>query len=311
MKSLCVIFLTAVTAPFFGCSAPAANTNTSSVNANTLQVPAGPSSIEILKALETKAFEAYRNKDAKYFEGFLTERFAESANGRRLDKAATMKLIAEHKCKFKSFAFSDEQLTNVGASTAIITMKVAADGTCDGRPMPSPSISATLYVRSGADWKGAWHGRVAVVDPAAPPTANANDRKLPEPTAATVPNDGPTAALAAIERSVWEGWMNRDGAKLDALAARELAFVNIFGGYFKNRTDTLKNWTENPCEIKSVDVAEPTSVSVTEDTAILMHKGTANGTCFGQKVDPILGTSIYVKDGSAWKLAFTMNMPEM
>ena len=102
--------------------------------------------------------------------------------------------------------------------------------------------------------------------------------------------------------------MNRDGKKLDSLTARELAFVNIFGGYFKNREDTLKNWTENPCEIKSVDVADATSVQVTNDTSILMHTGTANGTCFGQDVGPVLGTSIYLKDGSAWKVAFTMNM---
>ena len=121
--------------------------------------------------------------------------------------------------------------------------------------------------------------------------------------------DSETRALAAIERSVWEGWMNRDAKLLDSLTARELAFVNIFGGYFTNREDTLKNWSENPCEIKSVDVADASSVSVTDDTSILMHKGTANGTCFGQPVAPILGTSIYVKEGSAWKLAFTMNMP--
>ena len=309
MKSLCVIILTAIAAPLFGCSAPAASTNNSSVNANTSQAQAGASAVETLKALETRAFEAYKNKDASYFEVFLPETFVESANGLRLDKAATIRSIAEHKCDITSFAFSDEQLTNVGAATAILTMKVATDGSCKGQKMPTSFISASLYVRSGADWKGAWHGEVAVVDPAAPPPAKSDEKDArPRPIIRTMP-DSVTRELAAIERSVWEGWMNRDAAKLDSLTARELAFVNIFGGYFKHRSDTLKNWTENPCEIKSVDVTDATSVSVTDDTAILMHKGTANGTCFGQKVDPILGTSIYVRDGSAWKLAFTMNIP--
>jgi hypothetical protein len=89
--------------------------------------------------------------------------------------------------------------------------------------------------------------------------------------------------------------MNRDGKNLDSLTARELAVANIFGGYFKNREDTLKNWTENACEIKSVDVADAGSASVTADTSILIHKGTANGTCFGQPVGPVLGTSILRK----------------
>jgi hypothetical protein len=188
-------------------------------------------------------------------------------------------------------------------------MKVTTDGTCEGQKITSPFISASLYVGNGTEWKGAWHGEVAVVDPEAPPPAKAADKDSEPKATNSSTADGETAALAAIEKAVWEGWMNRDGKLLDSLTARELAFVNIFGGYFKNREDTLKNWTENPCEIKSVDVADATSVPVTNDTSILIHKGTANGTCFGQKVDPILGTSIYVKEASAWKLAFTMNMP--
>ncbi len=323
MKSLCVIlFLTTLAAAaFFGCGAPETNTNTASANANAASDPAGPPTVEALKALETTAFDAYKNKDADYFENFLTDKFVGSANGRRLDKRAMMKMISEHECHLKSFSLSDEKLTNVGAATAIITMKVTADGICEGRKIPAAFISASLYVRNGTEWKGAWHGEVPIVDTKASPPAKADDKKLPTPPAKTGDKDAEpqatnsstadseTRELAAIERSVWEGWMNRDGKKLDSLTARELAFVNIFGGYFTTRADTLKNWSENPCEIKSVDVADAGSVSVTADTSILIHRGTANGTCFGQEVGPILGTSIYVKDGSEWKLAFTMNMP--
>ena len=44
---------------------------------------------------------------------------------------------------------------------------------------------------------------------------------------------------------------------------------------------------------------------------LLTHTGTANGTCFGAKIGPISGNSLYVKTGKGWKLAFTMNMPAM
>ncbi len=301
MKSLCVIFLAAFAAStFLGCNAPTANTNST-------QAIAGPPTVETLKALEATAFDAYKKKTGNYFEGFLTDKFVGSANGRRLDKTAMIKMIAEHKCDIKSFSFAEEKLTNVGAATAIITMKVTPDGSCDGQKM-APFISASLYVRNSTEWQGAWHGEVPIVDPKALPPATGDKDAEPTVTIRSMA-DSETRELAAIERSVWEGWMNRDAKKLDSLTARELAFVNIFGGYFTNRVDTLKDWTENPCDIKSVDVADAASISVAVDTSILIHKGTANGTCFGQEVGPVLGTSIYVKDGSDWKLAFTMNMP--
>ncbi len=311
MKSLCVILLiTFAAAAFFGCGAPPANLNDTRGSDNASVVSADAPTVETLKALETKAYEAYRNKDGKFFEGFLTDEYGGSGTGRRLNKAATVKMIVENKCDVKSFSFADETLTKVGATTAVFTTKVAVDGSCEGRKMPAQFISASVFVRKGSEWKVAWHGEVPVVDPKAPSAGKNSGGKNPgqEATYRIMP-DSEARELAAIERSVWEGWMNRDGAKLDSLTAGELAFVNIFGDFFRNRADTLKNWSENPCEITSVDVGDPTSVSVTPDTSILFHKGTANGTCFGQKVDPILGTSIYVKDGSAWKLAFTMNMP--
>ncbi|MEO7538744.1 MAG: nuclear transport factor 2 family protein [Pyrinomonadaceae bacterium] len=319
MKNVSLIVLTAiVAAAFVGCGAPAANTHSiagTNANTNTTTAPVGPPTLEGLKALGTRAFEAFKNKDGKFFESFLTDDFVGSENGKRVDKAATVAMIAGLKCQIKSFSFSDEKLTKVGAATAVITMKGAVDGTCEGRPMPSPFISASLYVSNGTDWQGAWHGEVPVVDPKVPPAPSRADTrqtsygigaaKLAGPTTAVVQ----TTALASIEKAVWEAWMKRDGKRLDELTARELAFVNIFGGYFTNRAETLKNWTENPCEIKSVDVADPWSVQVASDTAVFIHKGTANGTCFGQKVGPVLGTSIYVKDGDVWKVAFTMNMP--
>src|SRR5687767_5847432 len=141
MKSLCVIFLTAfAAATFSGCTQQAVNTNTAPANTNIV----GPATVETLKALETTAFNAYKNKDGNYFEGFLTDKFVGSSNGQRLDKRAMVKMIAEHRCDIKSFSFADEKLTNVGAATAIITMKVTIDGTCEGQKL-GPFISASLY----------------------------------------------------------------------------------------------------------------------------------------------------------------------
>lgn len=52
-------------------------------------------------------------------------------------------------------------------------------------------------------------------------------------------------------------------------------------------------------------VAEAPSVE------LLMHEGTADGTCYGERVSALHGNSVYVLEGDAWKLAFTMNMLAM
>jgi len=46
---------------------------------------------------------------------------------------------------------------------------------------------------------------------------------------------------------------------------------------------------------------------------MLTRKGTADGTCGGQKAGTftVWGVSIYVKDGDAWKFAFGMNLSAM
>jgi len=324
MKKTGLLILFVASSIFFaGCGGSAGNMPVNTANANTSSGPVGPPTVESLKALEVKAFEAYKNKDAKFFEGFIDRNFVTYQKGTKVDKAAMIKMIGEHKDEIKGYTFSDEKLTKLGPATAVFTMKAAIDGTRDGVKIPDV-ISATLFVRQGTDWRAAWHGEVAVADPKAAP-AKTGDKKAAAPPSketdvrpanANAPDAKPaanpeTAALMAAEKSVWEAWMARDAKKLEALTASDLAFVNIFGGYFTTRADTLKDWTtDSKCEIKSVSVADGVSVAVTGDTSILFHKGTATGTCGGQKIDgTIHGNSVYVKDGAAWKLAFTMNMP--
>jgi hypothetical protein len=43
--------------------------------------------------------------------------------------------------------------------------------------------------------------------------------------------------------------------------------------------------------------------------ALLNFKGSADGTCDGQKIMPLWGTNVYVKDGGTWKMAFGFETP--
>lgn len=326
-----IMWLTLTAAGVFllaSCTPPAtnnANAGNSNANANTAKTGAAPT-VDALKALETKAFDAWKNNDAKFFDAFLADNFAMlGQDGQRLDKAATVKEVSGHKCEVKSFSLSDEKMVMAGADAAVIVMKVTADGTCPDakgvqQEMPSPVISASVFVRSGSDWKGAFHKEVAIVDPKtmksddetkqppAPPAkeekdANANKAADAKPTA-----DANTHALLAVEKGVWEAWKARDAKPLEELIARDFLFVDIFGNVIGSKADAIKTWTtDNKCEVKSFSLSDASSVSITKDASILLFKGAGDATCLGVAMKPLWGSGVYVKEGDAWKLAFSFN----
>jgi hypothetical protein len=86
--------------------------------------------------------------------------------------------------------------------------------------------------------------------------------------------------------------------------AKNVSFVNIFGTYLATRADAMKDWTADLCEIKSVSVTDGFATALSPTVEMLTRKGTADGTCGGQKVGgtDIWGVSIFVKDSDAWNV---------
>jgi ketosteroid isomerase-like protein len=115
--------------------------------------------------------------------------------------------------------------------------------------------------------------------------------------------------MLAIERAVWEAWREHDAKKIADLTARDISFINIFGMYLATKADALKNWSGAGCDVKSVGVTDAVGTMLSPTVGILTFKGTADGTCYGRKVGPIWGTSVYVKDGDQWKWNFGINLP--
>jgi ketosteroid isomerase-like protein len=307
-----VLLLAACTPP--AANAPAnANANAGNANANVAEKPAAPTA-EALTALETKAVEAWKNKDAKFWDTFLADNFVSvGPDGKRLGKADIAKMMANDKCEVKNYSFSDQHVTPVGADAAVITMKVTSDYTCDGKPGPSPSISASLYERSGNEWKGAYHGEVLVMDPKnmkpGEKKPEAPAAKAAESPAAPATADALTDSLMALEKSGWEAWKARDAKKLSDLTGADLAFVDPSGKFTSSKADTIKSWTEPKCEIKSVDLSDGKASMITKDAAILTFKGVADGTCEGNPLGAVWATSIYVKDGDTWKMVYGFENP--
>jgi ketosteroid isomerase-like protein len=200
----------------------------------------------------------------------------------------------------------------LGNDAALITHKTTVDGTCGGQQVSANSWAASVYVRDGAKWKAAFHAEAPVVDPKAASAKPADKKEAPinekGEVRTTASNAAPDALLVA-EEDIWEAWRAHDAKKLADLTTREISFINIFGTFFATKADALKDWTSEGCKVKSVSVTNATGTMLSPTAAILTFDGGADGDCFGQKVGPIWGTSVYLKVGNTWKWTFGINLP--
>ena len=318
-------------------NAPTANTNSANANANananTAKTTTAPAA-DALVALENKAYEAWKNKDGKYFDGFLTTNFVGfDDHGKRPARAEVLKMISEEKCEIKSFSISDPHVTPVGATVAVLTAKATSDYTCNGKPGPSPVTFATVYVKDGDSWKAAYHNEVAIKEPPAP---KADDKKAAppappakepaKPAASTAANTAKpantaananaaakpedlTATLTALEKAGWEAWKARDTAKFHETLTKDVTFVDMMGKVTAGQDEVIKNWTEGNCDVKAVDITNSQATEISPGVAILTYRGHASGTCDGSPLMDLWGTTVSLKEGDTWKAAYVFETP--
>jgi hypothetical protein len=310
MAKIKYIVLTATAAPIIAAyaeNAPASNSIAANRAATT--VSAAPIRDELV-AREKRAYQAWKSKDAKFWGTFLSDKFVGWGSSGRLNKASATKEYTGADCDIKSYAMSDEQMRPLGNNSALITYKITVDGTCGQQKVPAESWAASVFVRDGGKWQAAFHAQDTIVDPNAAPV-KPGDNTEPQREDKTKPTDrdAHTEAMLELERSVWEAWRAHDAKNLAALTARDISFINIFGTYLATKTDALSNWSGAGCDVKSVAVVDAAATMLSPTVGILTFKATADGTCYGQKVGPIWGTSVYVMDGDGWKWTFGINVP--
>ena len=91
---------------------------------------------------------------------------------------------------------------------------------------------------------------------------------------------------------MWEAWRKHDAKRIAALTVRNISFINIFGTHLATKADALKNWSGAGCDVKSVTLTDAAATMLSPTVAILTFEATADGTCFGQRVGPVWGSSI-------------------
>ena len=108
-------------------------------------------------ALEKQAFEAWKNKDRKFFEeAWLAGGVAIAPSG-MYTKEQWARLNSDHNCTVKSYALDNTKVTMLNKEMALLTFRFSHDTICNGKPEPSPVWASTLFVKRGKKWLAIFH----------------------------------------------------------------------------------------------------------------------------------------------------------
>jgi Domain of unknown function (DUF4440) len=110
---------------------------------------------ESLIKLEKQSWEAWRTRDGKFFQEFLSDDHVEVGFNGLTNKATVVAGVASPICVVKSYMVEKFELTMFDANTALLTYHAEQDTTCGGTPVPSPVWVSSLYVKRGDRWLNA------------------------------------------------------------------------------------------------------------------------------------------------------------
>ena len=110
---------------------------------------------ETLTHLEKQSWEAWKNRDGKFFQNFLSDDHVELGFGGPTDKKNVVSFVGSPVCVVKSYTVDSFKLTELGPDTALLTYHAAQDTACGGKPVPSPVWVSSLYVRRNHQWLNA------------------------------------------------------------------------------------------------------------------------------------------------------------
>ncbi len=295
-----------------GCE-PAANTTAgnataknANANANANTSTAAAPTAETLMALERSAYDAWKNKDLKFWDDFLASNVVMMGPSGTMNKAAIIKQFSGMECEVKNISYSDPQVSQLGPDTALITHKLSRDGSCGGEKLSENAWVATLYLREGGEWKAGFHAEYPIADPNAQPAASAA-KPAATSTDAAATADATTGALLAREKKAWEDWSAKDAKGLEDWAGAKMVTFTDNGRV--DKAGAVKTWTTDDCKVKSTSFSNASSTSFGPNVTLLTFKASPDGTCGGNPLPPLNGATIYTKEGETWNADFSVNIP--
>ena len=127
--------------------------------------------------------------------------------------------------------------------------------------------------------------------------ANASNTNAKPVAAAAAPTK---EALLALEKQGWEAWKNKDSKPSEELLSAHYVGFSSTGRV--DKAGSMKNLTDQNCEVKSYALSDEKMDMIGTDVAVLTFKADQDYTCGGKKGAPqTWSSSVYAREGDEWK----------
>ncbi len=107
-------------------------------------------------ALDRSGWEAWKNKDVKWFKNNTTDGFMTSSDGGLISKAEVIKSTPTE-CQVKSYSLDNFKFVILNETAVLLTYTVLQDAVCSGNKIPAKVRASVIYVKRGGKWLEAFY----------------------------------------------------------------------------------------------------------------------------------------------------------
>jgi len=116
-------------------------------------------------------------------------------------------------------------------------------------------------------------------------------------------DDDLASKLTSIEKSLWEGWKNHDGAPFREHLAEGTLNVDA-DSIDAGKAEAIETITSSDCVVEGYSLSDVKVHRFGDHTAILTYRASQDGVCRGKKIAAAVNvSSVYVKEGDKWQAA--------
>ena len=108
------------------------------------------------------------------------------------------------------------------------------------------------------------------------------------------------STLVTINKSLWEGWKNRDAEPFKVHLA-DSSMVITAQGMTSGKAQVINDMVSESCDVRNYSLSDMEVHRITSDTALLSYKASQDATCDGNKISArVLVSSVYVNRDGKW-----------
>lgn len=116
---------------------------------------------EQLVKLEKQSWEAWKNRDGKFFQDFLADDHVEVTFGGVISKKDVVPFVGSSACTVKSYKLDHFEMKMFDKNTALLTYWEEQDTVCQNQ-VPSPCWVSSLYIKRGDKWLNVFYQQTAI-----------------------------------------------------------------------------------------------------------------------------------------------------